>query len=80
MKNNVLNIILFIYLDKFTFLKQKDDVSVEHKEIKKNVIIDYSKHLENLNFKILLLQEVETHNNTNIQKKLKKKGRKEQKG
>ena len=38
-------------------------VEVAHKEIKKNVIIDYSKHPENFNLKTSLLEAVEIHNN-----------------
>ena len=38
-------------------------VWVAHKEIKKNVIIDYSKHPENFNLKTSLLEAVEIHNN-----------------
>ena len=38
-------------------------VEVAHKEIKKTVIIDYSKHPENFNLKASLLEAVEIHNN-----------------
>ena len=38
-------------------------VEVAHKEIKKNVIIDFSKHPENFNLKTSLLEAVEIHNN-----------------
>ena len=38
-------------------------IEVAHKEIKKTVIIEYSKHPENFNLKASLLEAVEIHNN-----------------
>ena len=57
----------------FTALNAKEVVEVEHKEIKKNVIIELSKKPKNFNLKKLLLEVVEIHNNVNIHKKLNKK-------